>query len=506
MKKVILTLVFFCSFALALAVVPKAKLDKQMILKDKTDSIYLLLTFDVAKIKADNNRSSLNLSLVIDRSGSMSNKGKLQYAKKASKMIVDKLNSSDILSIIEYDGAVNILWPSSPVFSKKMINKRIDTLFPRGSTNLTGGMVKGADEVKKNYNQQKINRVILLSDGMANQGITSQYEINKIVSKYKSKGIAISTMGLGLSYNEDLMQSIAEYGGGKYYYIESPSQMNSIFAEEINTLFTTVAKDVKLEFKAQDFVKKMEVFEFKSTIQNNTTNIEMSDFFSEDNRMVLIKLDVEPKKLGKIILGHLNLKYLDMAKNKPSGINFAIEVEVTDSQKLVNESLNIDVKSEVVMMETEREHKKYTKMYEEGNTAPARMGIEKLAKKVKLINANLKNVLLEKKIEALNMEKEEIDEAEKNLQNRSRYLKNSKSRSYHNLKGSKTKIVQQVGDKGYDVKQLQKKLKAKNLYKGEIDGSYDEELKKSVEQYQQQNRIKSDGVAGPRTLKKLELY
>ena len=506
MKKIISILLLISSWALALSVIPKAKLDRQMILTDTNQSLYLLITFDVAKMKKELKRPNLNLSLVIDRSGSMSDKGKLLYAKKASKRVVNKLKPTDILSIVEYDDKITVLWPASPVLSHKMVNDMIDTLSPRGGTNLTGGMMKGADEVKKNYSTKKINRVILLSDGMANTGITKQEDINKIVSEYKQNGIAISTMGLGLNYNEDLMQMVAEHGGGKYYYIESPSQINSIFAEEMNTIFTTVAKNVVLKFKMGDFVKNIDVFGFESETKNNSIDIKMDNFYSQEKRTVLIKLDVKTKKVGKISLGDLDFSYLDVTKNQKAGIKFNIEVEVTNSKKLVNSSLDKKVKSEAVMMETEREHRKFTKMYENGDKKKAKAGIVKLTEKISITNKTLKSVVLEKKIEALKMEKEEIEEAEKSFANRSKYLKMSKMRSYNNLKGVKTKTMQRVGDKGYDVKQLQIKLKNKNLYKGKVDGKYSEELKESVQKYQEQNKIKSDGVAGPRTLKGLKLY
>jgi Ca-activated chloride channel family protein len=491
----------------SLSINPTVDLDRPKILKGKQESVYILVTFEVAKVKTDDRRSPLNLSLVLDRSGSMSEKAKLEYAKKAAKLVVDRLDKDDTLSIVEYDNEITLLWPASPVLSKSMIRDRIDTLTPRGSTNLSGGMLKGAQEVAKNYDSEKINRVILLSDGLANMGITKQPQINKLVQEYKQKGIAVSTMGLGLSYNEDMMQSIAEYGGGKYYYIESPMQMNAIFEEEINTLFATVAKDVTLIYKANPEVKGIDVFGFQADIDQSRADIKMDNFYSKEKRTLLIKLDIKADREGRVPLGSLQMRYLDTTEDRVSNLSLDIEIDVSNSKEEVERALpNILVRSEAVMLEADKEHKKYVKLYEKGKIKEARAGIKKLAQKVKKANSTINSVDLEKKVEALVMEEEEIDAAQKSHLYKSNYLKKSKNRFYGSMKGERNKVVQQIGDKGYDVKQLQKQLQKNKLYSGPIDGIYSKEVAKSVKTFQEQNSLKSDGVAGPRTLKKLELY
>ncbi|MFO0007257.1 MAG: hypothetical protein ACK559_39695, partial [bacterium] len=87
-----------------------------------------------------------------------------------------------------------------------------------------------------------------MSDGLANTGITEPREIAELVRTARRKGIRISALGLGRDYDEDLMQAIAENGGGRYHYIEHPSQMARIFQDELGTMFETCAQDVDLEF------------------------------------------------------------------------------------------------------------------------------------------------------------------------------------------------------------------------------------------------------------------
>ena len=280
---------------------PVVEIDHPAILVNEKAPVYVLILYQVSKIEEDPSRprAKLNLGLVIDRSGSLSGRGKLEYAKKAAFILVDNLKNSDRISIVQYDDRVDVLWPSSPVESPGIIKKRINSLSPGGSTNLTGGMMKGVDEVLGHFDKSALNRVILLSDGLANQGITNPFEIRKLVQNAKEKGVHISTMGLGSDYNEDLMQAIAENAGGNYYYIESPTQMARIFQQEMSILFATVAKGLELQFSGGDMVKEVEVFGFPFKLQGSQARIEQEDVYAGETRSVLLRLVLQPQKEGR---------------------------------------------------------------------------------------------------------------------------------------------------------------------------------------------------------------
>ena len=160
--------------ALAVSVTPKVELDRDVVLLGDKRPVYVLVEFKVPeeKLRPGVKRPPVNLALVLDRSGSMKAQGKMEYAKRAAKVVVGILTPRDRLAVVEYDDRINVLWPSSPVEAPKMIMRLIDGLTPRGSTNLAGGMMKGVAEVRKNLDLEGINRVLLMSDGLANQGIT----------------------------------------------------------------------------------------------------------------------------------------------------------------------------------------------------------------------------------------------------------------------------------------------------------------------------------------------
>lgn len=254
---------------------------------------YMYLEAKAAKyVNESSKRLPLNISLVLDHSGSMAG-AKMQNVKEAAKFVVDNLGSDDYLSIIIYDDAVTILHDATKVTDKALIKAKIDNVRDEGSTNLSGGMLEGYEQVKKNYKKDYVNRVLLLSDGLANVGITDTAQLQKIASnKNLEHGISLSTFGVGADYNEDLMTGMAEYGSGNYYFIESPDKIPQIFERELKGLLNVVAQNVKMELEIPFGVTLMDVFGYKFEQKGTKVVINFRDVYSEETKAVLIKYQI----------------------------------------------------------------------------------------------------------------------------------------------------------------------------------------------------------------------
>lgn len=239
-------------------------------------------------------RQPLNLSVVLDRSGSMGEESKIQNAKAALYALVDQMQSNDILSIVIYDDIVEVLRGAARVSDKRAIKRLIDEVQPRGFTNLGGGMVEGFHQVERNVGREYVNRVILLSDGLANRGITDPYELNRIVRKYRGKSIAITTMGVGLDYNENLMVHLADHGGGNYYFIEGAHNLASVLRREFDMLSGVVAQRATLELIAGHGVKIVGVIGCEVSREGNRAFIPVGDLYARDRRDFTVELDVPP--------------------------------------------------------------------------------------------------------------------------------------------------------------------------------------------------------------------
>jgi len=229
-------------------------------------------------------RLPLNLSIIIDRSGSMQGI-KMGQAKRAAKAMVALLDTTDLISIVIYDNTVDTLLPPVRAINKKKISDLIDGIAPRNATNLWGGTEKGYEFVGRNYRSNYINRVFLISDGLANVGVTEDAIIaGKLRKLYETTGISISTFGVGLDYNEDLLTTMADYGNGSYYFIDAPQQMKSIFEKELKQLLSVVAREAEVQVSLPDGIRITGSYPVHLNQQGNKVRIKLGDLFGGDQR------------------------------------------------------------------------------------------------------------------------------------------------------------------------------------------------------------------------------
>jgi Ca-activated chloride channel family protein len=196
-------------------------------------------------------RPPLNLALVIDRSGSMSGR-KLSYARKAARFLAGELTPRDRLAIVTFDGEVRVVVPSALVTNPLAFVAAINTIHSGGCTALFDGWLAGAMQVAEHLEPTALNRVLLLSDGQANEGLTNSAEIAAKVAGLTAKGISTSAFGLGDGFDEDLMGAMATSGDGTLAFIESPGQLADLYASELQGLATTAGRRVSLGIRAKN--------------------------------------------------------------------------------------------------------------------------------------------------------------------------------------------------------------------------------------------------------------
>lgn len=286
----------------------------------QTDSIhktgYLYVEAKLGKILNDGaERVPLNISIVIDRSGSMEGI-KMGYAKKAAKGIIDQLKSEDIVSIVMYDNYVDTLQSPINVIDKEKIKARIDKITARGSTNLWGGTEQGYEYVKKNYNSGFINRVLLISDGLANVGLTDSTLIRIKVQKFKDDdGISLSSFGVGLDYNETLMTDMAETGAGNYYFIDAANKLAAIFDKELNGLMSVAAQNAELKIQLPPGVKIQKGYPLKFQQTGDEIILKLRDLSSEETKATVFTFSIE-NKVNSILKFTSTITYTDVVDGK----------------------------------------------------------------------------------------------------------------------------------------------------------------------------------------------
>ncbi|MFI5212112.1 MAG: VWA domain-containing protein, partial [Ignavibacteria bacterium] len=320
-------------------------------------------------------RTPLNISVVIDRSGSMGEKNKLEYVKKSVDYIIDELGTDDYISVVTYDDYVDVLQRSGIVSEKYELREKISKLQPGGFTNLSEGMFEGYDQVNKSYMRGYVNRVLLLSDGLANRGITDRYKLAGMVKdKNRRDGITISTFGVGNDFNENLMTDIAEYGKGNYYYIRNSSDIPEIFASELKGIRSLVGQGTKMKVRfPSEYLRLAKVFGYPYELNGNEVVIDFKDFFSEQKKSVLIKFDISGKVNRKLTFEN-ELTYEDVNDNfrivTEKGTN---NIEPAASKDEYSKSRNETVIQNISMFESNEMMENALKEADDGNYEQARV-------------------------------------------------------------------------------------------------------------------------------------
>lgn len=333
-----------------------------------SDYVYFYVNLKAKQVPVSQERLPLNISMVIDRSGSMSGEGKMDYAIKAAQTVVSNLADMDKLSIVSYDDYVTVEHKSGKITNKSQLKDALALLVPRGSTNLGAGMLQGYDEVQSTYKSGFINRVLLLSDGLANQGIVDTRTLSGITrDKYSQNGIAISTFGVGADFNEDLMTSLAEYGRGNYYFIDESGKIPGIFEKELNGLLAVTAKNLQLKISYP--TEMFEVFDvdgYQYDVVNGQIVVDFNDIVSEEEKVLLVKFKVKDV-LNKTINITANLNYTLAYGDKTEGkLTTGASLTPTTDEELYTNSGNNTVYKNVIIYEANKKYEEATKLVDKG--------------------------------------------------------------------------------------------------------------------------------------------
>lgn len=269
-------------------------LDYDTLVINKPQKVHLMARFVTGPANIeDHDRRPLNISLVIDRSGSMAGQ-KIDFTRQAAQFLVQNLGSSDLLSIVLYNEQVETLLPPEQVRRKDAINQRIGNIKPSGTTNLSGGWLEGCNHVWQNLDENHLNRVIVISDGLANRGVTQTDELVKLARKKLEQGVSTTTMGLGRDFNEDLLMEMASAGGGAYYFIESPEVTPLIFQEELKGLLNVVGQNLTITVEPTHhlkFVSQLNAYAMHS--DGNGYTFRLGDIFGDEVKALLMELSLD---------------------------------------------------------------------------------------------------------------------------------------------------------------------------------------------------------------------
>ena len=259
-------------------------------------------------------RVPLNISLVLDRSGSMHGE-KLAAARDAAAFLVRRLAPEDVITVVAYDGDVHTI--ADEHTPRAAVAQLIQQIEPGGSTNLSGGWLRGRELVagRARGDKRGMNRVLLLTDGQVNIGITDPQKLTGLAATAARTGVTTSTVGFGADYDEALLRAMADAGAGNTYYIERPDQAPGVFEEEIEGLLSLAAQNVAVEVRPSDAVRLTTIWhDYPSTPIPHGQRIEIGDIYAREPKSLIIELFVPSSgKTADADIADLDIADLDIA-------------------------------------------------------------------------------------------------------------------------------------------------------------------------------------------------
>lgn len=291
-------------------------LDYDVLTVERSQKVYLMARLISGPAPEHRQRRPLNLSLVIDRSGSMAG-DKIAYTRQAAQFLVQNLSSKDLLSVVAYHGDVEVLFPPEPVVNKDAIGQRIAAITTGSMTNLSGGWLEGCNLVAQNLDQDHMNRVILMTDGLANRGITSRRQLVALAQQKYEGGVSTTTMGLGEDFNEDLLVALADAGGGAFYFIESPEVAPLIFDEELRGLLSIVGQNLTVTINPTEHVTQIKQLNaYPEQVIARQMSFRLGDVFGDEVKALVLELTIPAlNTIGEHHVAMLRFEYDEITEH-----------------------------------------------------------------------------------------------------------------------------------------------------------------------------------------------
>jgi Ca-activated chloride channel family protein len=318
-------------------------------------------------MRVESKRAPVNVALVLDKSGSMQGQ-KIAQARQAAIGALDRLGTDDIVSVVTYDSTVHVLVPATKLTDKEHVARLISQIEADGNTALFAGVSKGAAEVRKFASEERVNRIILLSDGLANVGPSAPGELGDLGESLRKESISVSTLGLGLGYNEDLMVKLAGRSGGNHQFVEEATELAGIFDREFDDVTSVVAQDVKVRIEVPEGIRPVRVLGNDAEINGQEVLIDLSQVYSEQNKHIVLEVEVPATEDGRQrVIASVAVSYKNMQSHSDDRLTGTATVTFSKSESKVEESLNKAVLEDVVVLISNEQNKLATDFLDKGD-------------------------------------------------------------------------------------------------------------------------------------------
>ena len=251
--------------------------------------------------------------------------------------------------------------------------KQIRAIRTGGMTNLSGGWFTGCDQIANFMSSDYVNRALLLTDGLANVGVTDQEELVSHAKQLRKRGITTTTFGVGADFNQFLLQGIADNGGGHFYFIEHPQQIPNYFKGELGEMLSTVAREMTLDVGTPAGVKVEVMNQTASESETSRTRLFLGDAYGGESRTFVLKLTLPETPIEQKITLPVSFKYESVEPRQP--VQFELEsIRFTASPQSLCESqvVNREVEQEAAQLLAEKVKQEARELEHKGDIGRSR--------------------------------------------------------------------------------------------------------------------------------------
>ncbi len=357
----------------------RLELDRPLLEAGRSETALVKITLEAPPPPQREFRPPVNLSLVLDRSGSMSG-SKLEKAREAAIEALRRLGGQDLFSVVVYDHHVDTIVPAQTAARTEWIESRIRQIRSGGNTALFGGVSQGAAEVRKHTNEGYVQRIVLLSDGIANVGPSSPQDLGRLGSALIKEGISVTTVGVGTDYNEDLMARLSQQSDGNTYFVESSLDLPRIFAAELGDVLSVVARNVEIIIDCPEGVRPRRIIGRDGRIRGQEVRLSLNQLYGSQEKYALIQVDVPPGKDGKDLeIARAKVRYEDPFTRKSRTVSAKVAARFSRDKERVATSVNPSVAREVKLNYKALAQEKAIELADEGKTEEAAAALEQSA-------------------------------------------------------------------------------------------------------------------------------
>ncbi len=292
-------------------------------------------------------RAPLNLALVVDRSGSMRQEP-IEQARRAARAFVEQLQPQDRVTLVTFDHEIIVDVESTHVDEegKPLLLDAIDNIHPGGATNISGALRAGFDEVETHQDPEMVDRIILMTDGIPNRGITNDEKLAAKTGEIRRSGVTTTALGFGPNYDAELLANMAVEGAGNFRHIDDAADLEEAFVDELQNLQATVASGIHLDLYPGEGVEIGDVYGFSQDDIDGGTRISLGNLETDGRRSAVIELhprdiDASSGDLRDIIDAEVD--YIDRLEGNDHRRALQLAATTTGSVDDVDDHVDSDV-------------------------------------------------------------------------------------------------------------------------------------------------------------------